>query len=232
MKRKILYIEDEVFLARIVKETLERRGYEVLHKKDGTRILDHIQTFGPHLCILDVMLPHVDGFSLGSSIRNIHQRLPILFLTAKTQAADVVEGFSSGGTDYLKKPFSMEELVVRIENQLRMMAADAPAAHDTADEYQLGRYRFLPARFELQQEAQIIRLSHREAQVLGVLCQHRNVPLDRRKILHLVWGDDSFFNSRNLDVYIRKLRDYLSGDERLEIVTLKGKGYQFIVPLP
>ncbi len=232
MKRKILYIEDEVFLARIVKETLERKGFEVLHKKDGTRVLDHIQAFRPDVCVLDVMLPHIDGFSLGSTIRNIHQRLPIVFLTAKTQTADVLEGFSSGGTDYLRKPFSMEELVVRIENQLRLTAAEERAADQLPDEIPLGKYCFHPARFELQTPAnEVVRLSHREAQVLSALCRHRNTLLDRRKLLHLVWGDDSFFNSRNLDVYIRKLRDYLSADGRLEIVTLKGKGYQFVVPV-
>ena len=228
MKRRILYIEDEVFLSRIVAETLERRGFEVLHRKDGTRILDQVREFRPDICILDVMLPHIDGFSLGSSIRNLYPRLPILYVTAKTQTADVLDGFSAGGTDYLKKPFSMEELVVRIENQIRLAAEgqDSPLP----DEIALGRYRFLPAKFELRDGDSLVRLSHREAQVLRLLCQHRNALLDRRKLLQQVWGDDSFFNSRTLDVYIRKLREYLAGDARLQILTLKGQGYQFVVP--
>ncbi len=231
MKKRILYIEDEAFLARIVKETLERKDYEVLYKKDGARIMEHIQTFNPDVCLLDVMLPHVDGFTLGSMIRNVYQKLPIIFLTAKTQTADVLNGFSSGGTDYLRKPFSMEELVVRIENQVRIAGAEANASAATMqDEMTLGSFKFYPGKFELHHKDNVIKLSHRESQVLSMLVQHKNVLLDRRKLLHSVWGDDSFFNSRNLDVYIRKLRDHLSADEKLEIVTLKGKGYQFVVP--
>ena len=226
MKPRILYIEDELFLAKIVLESLERRGFEVLHRKDGTRIMEHIKTFNPDICILDVMLPHIDGFSLGSTIRNSYKKLPILFVTAKTQTNDVLEGFSSGGNDYIRKPFSMEELVVRIENQLRLSMPEEtlPA------ENQLGEYFFFPSRFELQHGEVNYTLSHREAQVLTVLCQHKNVLLERSKLLHQVWGDDSFFNSRTLDVYIRKLREYLVADKRLQIVTLKGRGYQFVVP--
>ena len=226
---RVLYIEDEAFLARIVTETLERRGFEVLHRKDGTRILEHVKAFNPHICVLDVMLPHIDGFSLGSSIRNIYPHLPVLYVTAKTQTSDVLGGFSAGGTDYLKKPFSMEELVVRIENQIRL-ATPGTAHAALPDEIVLGAFRFFPARFELQLNEQVTRLSHRESQVLRVLCQHKNALLDRSKLLHQVWGDDSFFNSRTLDVYIRKLREYLSADARLQIVTLKGRGYQFVVP--
>lgn len=105
MKTKILYIEDEAYLARIVKDTLELKGYEVIHKKDGTRILEQITSHNPDVCLLDVMLPHIDGFTIANHIRNIHPQLPIIFLTAKTQTEDLVKGFSSGGTDYLRKPF-------------------------------------------------------------------------------------------------------------------------------
>jgi DNA-binding response OmpR family regulator len=229
MSPRILYIEDEVFLARIVRETLERKGFEVMHKKDGTRVIDHIRTFNPDVCVLDVMLPHIDGFSIGSSIRNLYPSLPVIYVTAKTQTSDVLDGFSAGGTDYLKKPFSMEELVVRIENQLRLSAKETTPV-SAQDEIPLGDFVFCPARFELKGPAGHVRLSHREAQVLQMLCSHRNSLLERRKLLVGVWGDDSFFNSRTLDVYIRKLRDYLSGDDRLQIVTLKGRGYQFVVP--
>src|SRR4051812_15302692 len=127
-QHRVLYVEDEAHLARIVKESLERKGFEVLHRKDGTRILEHMQSFQPDACVLDVMLPHVDGFTLGSMIRSAHPKLPIIFLTAKSQTSDVLAGFSSGGTDYLRKPFSMEELVVRLENQIRISANDVPAA--------------------------------------------------------------------------------------------------------
>lgn len=229
MSKRVLYIEDEVFLARIVKDTLSLKGYEVMHQKDGGRIIELVNSYKPDVCILDIMLPNVDGYTLGSAIRNIYPKLPIIFLTAKSQTDDVIKGFSSGGTDYLKKPFSMEELIVRIENQLKLH--DSSNNKITADEsIHLGKYIFNPGRYELRFDEEVIRLSNRESQVLNTLCFHTNQTIDRRQLLHTVWGDDSFFNSRNLDVYIRKLRDYLSKDSSIEIITLKGKGYHFVVP--
>ena len=127
MKKKVLYIEDEPYLARIVKDTLELRGYDVMHKKDGENYRN-VSIFSPDICLLDVMLPNIDGFTLANHIRNINPNLPVIFLTAKTQPTDLVKGFSSGGTDYLKKPFSMEELIVRMENQLKIMNRDTHLA--------------------------------------------------------------------------------------------------------
>jgi DNA-binding response OmpR family regulator len=228
---KILYVEDEAHLARIVKESLERKGFAVLHRKDGTRVLEHIQSFRPDACVLDVMLPHIDGFTLGSMIRSAYPKLPILFLTAKSQTTDVLTGFSSGGTDYLRKPFSMEELVVRLENQIRISANDLAAEQVVPEEVKLGKLQFFPARYELRfADGRAQKLSHREAQLLGLLVQHSNRPVDRKLLLQAIWGDDSFFNSRNLDVYIRKLREYLSEDPELQLITLKGQSYHFIVP--
>lgn len=229
MKKKVLYIEDEPYLAKIVKDTLELKQYDVLHKKDGLKISECIASFAPDVCLLDVMLPDIDGFTLARHIRNISPNVPIIFLTAKTQTEDLIRGFSSGGTDYLRKPFSMEELIVRIENQVKLMNRDASALQSLPDEVTLKKYKFYPGRFELQTPTATIKLSHRESQILGMLCAHANNIVDRRELLTTVWGDDSFFNSRNLDVYIRKLRGYFSGAEGIEIVTLKGKGYQFVV---
>ncbi|RYD57839.1 MAG: response regulator transcription factor [Sphingobacteriales bacterium] len=229
MKTRILYIEDEPFLARIVKETLELKGYEVHHKTDGTRITELVGDFRPDICILDVMLPNTDGFSLGNMIRNTHPRLPIIFLTAKTQTEDVIKGFASGGTDYLKKPFSMEELMVRIENQLRMAGAEKNNTDNVPEEIVMGKVRFYPRKYELLAADKVIKLSNRESQILSIFCNNRNNTIDRRMLLQTVWGDDSFFNSRNLDVYIRKLREYLSAEPNIEIITLKGKGYHFVV---
>lgn len=231
MKRKILYVEDEPFLSRIVKETLELKGYEVLHSKDGGRVIELLNSFSPDACVLDVMLPNVDGFTLGSMIRNLYPRLPIIFLTAKSQTDDILKGFSSGGTDYLKKPFSMEELVVRIENQVKIANPNAPATPSLGDEIKLGSITFFPVRYELHTSGKVVKLSNRESEVLSILCNHMNNVVDRRFLLKLVWGDDSFFNSRNLDVYIRKLRDHLSEENKIEIITLKGKGYHFSVPV-
>jgi DNA-binding response OmpR family regulator len=227
MKKKILYVEDEINLGRIVSETLEQRGYEVLLVKDGGRVMDSFKSFTPDVCVLDVMLPHVDGFELGKEIRSRYQALPIIFLTAKTQTKDAVQGFESGGTDYVRKPFSIDELIARITNQLQLLSKQPMSANE--GEVQLGRYRFLPKKFELHSPTAIIRLSNREAEVLRVFSEYRNRMVDRRMLLLAVWGDDSFFHSRNLDVYIRKLREYFSEDRGIEIITLKGKGYQFVV---
>ncbi|XZF15313.1 response regulator transcription factor [Chitinophagaceae bacterium MMS25-I14] len=229
MKKKIFYIEDEAHMARILKDTLERQGFEVLHKKDGSKAIDHISQFAPDICLLDVMLPHVDGFTIGSHIRNVFPRLPIIFLTAKTQTDDIIKGFSSGGTDYVKKPFSMEELIVRINNQLKILSSESSLPEALGEEVQLNSYHFYPGRMELHDGSNVIRLTNRESQILAMLCSHQNKTLDRRTVLHNVWGDDSFFNSRNLDVYIRKLRSYFEADPRIEIITLKGVGYRFVV---
>lgn len=229
MKKKVLYIEDEPYLARIVKDTLELRGYEVMHKKEGTKITELISTFSPDICLLDVMLPNIDGFALANHIRNINPNLPVIFLTAKTQTDDLIKGFSSGGTDYLRKPFSMEELIVRMENQLKIMSKESSTIQSLPDEVVLKQFKFYPGKFELHTPTDVIKLSNRESQILGVLCANMNSAIDRRELLQIVWGDDSFFNSRNLDVYVRKLRGYFSGADGIEIVTLKGKGYHFVV---
>jgi DNA-binding response OmpR family regulator len=228
--RKILYIEDEVYLASVVKETLIRKGYEVLHKKDGLRIMEWIRDFNPDICLLDVMLPHVEGFTLANHIRNLYPRLPVIFITARSQPEDIVKGFSSGGTDYLRKPFSMEELVARIENQLMIMKNDMAAVPELPEEVLLHQARFFPGRFELQgTDGTVTRLSNKETQILSIMCHYRNKVLDRRLLLQAVWGDDSFFNSRILDVYIGRIRKYISAEPGIEIITLKGQGYQFVV---
>lgn len=229
MKIKILYIEDEPYMARIVTDTLAMKGYDVLYKKDGTRILEHITAFDPDICLLDVMLPHIDGFSLGSTVRNLYPHLPIVFITAKSQTQDVLEGFSAGGTDYIKKPFSMEELIVRIDNQVKLTKSRVNNAFQPGADVRLGAMVYVPSKLELHTGQQVIKLSNREAEILNVFCMHQNQIIERKKLLQLVWGDDSFFNSRNLDVYIRKLRDYFSVSPGVEIITLKGKGYQFVV---
>ncbi len=229
MKVKILYVEDEPFLGKIVSESLESRDFEVMLVTDGAKVLESFNRFVPDVCVLDVMLPNKDGFELGTEIRNRFPRLPIIFLTAKTQTNDLLKGFESGGTDYIKKPFSVDELVVRIQNQLQLLksAWDQKASLELV---RLGRFNFYPGKYELQIGAETIKLSHREAQVLSMFAQNRNKSIDRKNLLLAVWGDDSFFNSRTLDVYIRKLRDYFTKDSGIEIVTLKGKGYHFIVP--
>jgi DNA-binding response OmpR family regulator len=225
MSVKILYVEDEVFLGKIVSESLEQRGYQIKWVTDGADVMQSLTSAKPDICILDVMLPHINGFDLGSQIRKLHPALPIIYLTAKDQTEDVLKGFASGGNDYIRKPFSIEELIVRIENLMK----GQPTAGLSDAQTQLGDLQFSPRKMELITPTESIRLSHRESELLKILVEHQNLPIERKVILKQLWGDDSFFNSRNLDVYITKLRKHLKADPRIEIITLKGVGYQFIV---
>ena len=229
MKRKILYIEDEPFLGKIVKETLESQEFEVLLIGDGARVMSAFDIFTPEICILDVMLPNVDGFTLGRQIRSRFPKLPIIFVTAKIETNDLVQGFESGGTDYIKKPFSIKELIARINNQLNIIQLSAHQGTEKGAPITLGNYLFSPDRYELILKNQVRKLSMREAEVLTILTANRNQTTDRKSMLMSIWGDDSYYNSRTLDVYVRKLRSYLSEDPRIEIITLKGKGYKFVV---
>lgn len=227
MSIKVLYVEDEVFLGKIVKETLESRGFEVVMETDGANVVRLFEDAQPDICILDVMLPNRNGFELAEDIRKLNEDMPIIFLTAKTQTEDVVRGFKLGGNDYIRKPFSMEELIVRIENALRVK--QATQINISGDSLAIGRYQFHLNRQVLAIGSQEKKLSYREAELLKYLWQHRNDVIDRRELLNHIWGNDSFFNSRNLDVYITKLRGYLKEDTAVEILTIKGVGYRFVI---
>jgi DNA-binding response OmpR family regulator len=222
-KIKVLYAEDEPFLGKIVKESLESRGFEVLMEADGGAVVAAFHKCKPDICVLDIMLPNKDGFAIADEIRSSNKDVPIIFLTARTQTADVVKGFSVGGNDYLRKSFSMEELIVRIQNLLRYIPAKA---NDTI--LDLGKYTFYFFRQVITCDGDEKKLSFRESQLLKLLYENKNRIIDRRHILNLLWGNDSFFNSRNLDVYITKLRSYLKADTSLEIITIKGVGYRFV----
>ncbi|HRP30901.1 MAG TPA: response regulator transcription factor [Agriterribacter sp.] len=230
MKRtKILYVEDETFLAKIVKESLESRDFDVLLEMDGGDALERFKEFSPDICILDIMLPNKDGFAIAEDIRNIDANVPIIFLTAKTQTSDLVKGFRKGANDYIRKPFSMEELIVRIDNALRYQHEATRNAPDQKDDIPLSHYLFNPHRQTLTIGTQEKKLSFRESELLRLLYENREQVIDRREILNVLWGSDSFFNSRTLDVYITKLRGYLKEDPALEIITVKGIGYRFVL---
>ncbi len=225
-KIKILYVEDEPFLGRIVKESLESRDFEVSMATDGNDAMTLFKETKPDICVLDVMLPNKDGYAIAQSIRQIASLVPIIFVTAKTQTEDLIKGFEVGGNDYLRKPFSMEELIVRVNNLLSLTKRKAGASTDSVT---LGRFQFIPNRYELKDGEVSRKLSHREAMLLQVLSEHQNIIVSRKDVLLRVWGDDSFFNSRNLDVYITKLRDYFKGEDSVQIITIKGVGYHFVV---
>ena len=200
---KILYVEDELALASIVKDTLEMHEFEVVHFEDGLRAKDFIESDQVHICILDVMLPNLDGFSLGIIIRTNFPKMPIIYLTAKNQTADVLEGFSSGGNDYLKKPFSIEELIVRIKN-LISLAIDQSSISDEL--IRIASFNYYPDRLVLEHPKAIQKLTHRENELLKYFALRQNSVIDRAKLLNAVWGDDSYYNSRSLDVFVKKIR--------------------------
>jgi len=227
MATKVLYVEDELFLGKIVKESLESRGYEVLMESDGANATALFKKSKPDICVLDVMLPNKDGFTIADEIREEDEKVPIIFLTAKTQTEDVVKGFTMGGNDYIRKPFSMEELIVRIQNALRNKTGGGQPIK--GDNITIGKYSFQINRQVLSSGKEDRKLSFRESELLKLLYENREKIIDRKDILNLLWGNDSFFNSRNLDVYITKLRSYLKDDPALEIITIKGIGYRFVV---
>jgi DNA-binding response OmpR family regulator len=224
----LLFVEDELSLARIVQDSLETRGFVVHHAADGASGWELFMEVKPDLVVADVMLPVRDGFALASQIRRVNATVPILFLTARSQPADVVQGFELGGNDYLKKPFSMEELVVRI----RALLGRPPVAPATAPgPLAIGRYRFdhLQQRLALADGSQpAASLTHREAELLKCLLDQRNQVLTRTAVLQALWGDDSFFNGRSLDVFITRLRRYLRHDPQVQIVNVRGIGYKLI----
>jgi len=225
MQIRILYVEDEPFLGRIVKESLETRGFEVRLVADGALADTVFEEIQPDICVLDVMLPNKDGYTIARELRKLRADVPIIFVTAKNQTEDLLKGFESGGNDYLRKPFSMEELIARINNLLQLTQKNVKVKGIES----FGKFEFDPSKYELRIDQNVRKISHREAMLLQALIENKNSAVNRKDILLKVWGDDSFFNSRNLDVYITKLRDYLKDDPSVKIITLKGIGYHFSV---
>lgn len=224
--QKVLYVEDEPFLGRIVKESLESRQYQVYMTADGGEALTIFKSAKPDICVLDVMLPSKDGYTIAQEIRLVNPAVPIIFVTAKVQTEDLLKGFESGGNDYLRKPFSMEELIVRINNLLAITQSKENSV--AVERITIGAYEYNTQRFELVWRNRVRKLSNREAELLLLFVQSKNRTIQRKDILLKLWGDDSFFNSRNLDVYVTKLRDYLKEDPSIEIITIKGIGYNFV----
>ncbi len=220
---KILLAEDEQALGMIVKESLETRDFEVFYCQNGEEALLQYEKEKPQVLVLDVMMPKKDGFSLAKEIRSKDAKIPIIFLTAKSQPKDVVDGFEHGGNDYLRKPFSIEELIIRIKALL-----DRVKLKGGSDNIPIGRYTFNRTRQTLSFGDAQMPLTHREAELLFHLSEKRNEILDRSFILKKIWGDDDFFNARSMDVFITKLRKKLKKDEAVQIVNIRGYGYKLI----
>lgn len=220
----IILAEDEPSLGQIIKESLETRNFKVFLARNGEEALELYQKEDAELLVLDVMMPKKDGFALAQDIRTENADIPIIFLTAKSQTSDVIEGFNSGGNDYLKKPFSMEELIVRIHNLLNR--SNTSKKEQLA---QIGVYKFDFQKQTLQyQNTDMVSLTHREAQLLFYLLQHKNQVLERSFVLKELWGNDDFFNARSMDVFITKLRKKLKLDPSIQIVNVRGFGYKLI----
>jgi DNA-binding response OmpR family regulator len=227
IKYNILLVEDEPVLAEIVRESLQSRGFEVTHADTVKNATHYYYQQRPHLMILDVMLPDGDGFTLARQIRSHDLELPIIFLTSRSLPQDVVEGFESGGNDYLKKPFSLEELVVRIKALLsknRLVTSNAKAAQTIA----LGQYLFEYPASTLTFMGVKRTLTTREGEILHMLVTNKSQVLDRKTVLLHLWGNDDYFSGRSLDVFMAKLRKYLKNDPTVNILNIRGQGYKLI----
>ncbi len=223
-KITILLAEDEPALGMIIKESLETRNFKVFLCENGEKAFEVYKSNQPELLVLDVMMPKKDGFTLAKEIRTLDDTVPIIFLTAKSQTRDVVEGFTIGGNDYLKKPFSIEELIVRINNLLKRTQIQK-----TTEILKLGQFTFNFPKQTLQfNDEPSVQLTHREAHLLFHLIKNKNQVLDRSLILNKLWGNDDFFNARSMDVFITKLRKKLSEDNTIQILNVRGFGYKLI----
>ena len=223
MKTRVLLAEDEVSLGQIIKESLEMRDFEVIHCINGEEAFNTYQKENPELLVLDVMMPKKDGFSLAKEIRHLDRKTPIIFLTSKSQTKDVIEGFEHGGNDYLKKPFSMEELIVRIKALL-----DRVKLQNNEEAIQIGGYTYNRQKQTLHFKDDIQQLTHKESELLFQLSENRNETLDRALVLKKIWGDDDFFTARSMDVFVSKLRKKLSSDPNIQILNVRGFGYKLV----
>ncbi|QNK63668.1 response regulator transcription factor [Pedobacter sp. PAMC26386] len=219
----ILFVEDEIDLAQIVSDCLEFKGYTVNHYGNGMDAFHHFKKSRPDIVVLDVMVPELDGFDLARKIREIDEQIPIIFVTARVQTADVLKGFGIGANDYMKKPYSIEELIVRMEAQLKRLEKVI------STKYTIGNYSFDAIYNMLSIDGKEKKISYRESELLRMLVEHQNQIVKRSAILCELWEYESFFTGRSLDVFVSRLRSYLRSDLRIEIVNIRGVGYMLII---
>ncbi|MCC8142479.1 MAG: response regulator transcription factor [Tannerellaceae bacterium] len=226
VKIRVFLVEDEPTLSMIIKDTLDGEEFDIILAANGKEGLFRYQEVKPDIIVSDIMMPGMDGFTMVNRIRQQDTVTPVLFLSARSAASDVVEGFETGGNDYLKKPFGMAELMIRIKALLNKVA---PVTKKEEPVFRLGNYLFDPVKQTLcfQEEKQM--LSHQESEILKRLCEYRNQVLPMKDILLELWGDDSFFNTRSLHVFITKLRYKLTNDPSIRIINVRGIGYKLII---
>ena len=226
-KQRILLCEDEESLGMLLREYLQAKGYDAELYLDGEAGYRAFTKGHYDMCLFDVMMPKMDGFTLAKEIRLVNQDIPIIFLTAKNLKDDILDGFKVGADDYLTKPFSMDELVFRMEAILRRVKGKSKKVQTV---FQLGKYTFDSQRQLLTIGDDNTKLTTKESELLALLCAHVNQVLERELALKTIWIDDNYFNARSMDVYITKLRKHLKSDPRIEINNVHGKGYRLIVP--
>ena len=226
-KINLLLAEDDVNLGNLLSDFLKAKGYEVTLTNNGEEAFSNFIKGSYQLCLLDVMMPIKDGFTTAKEIRKINQKVPIIFLTAKSMKEDTLKGFEVGADDYISKPFSMEELLARINAVLRRSQEDNEAQNETF--FTIGNYTFDYQKRHLTYKGEITKLTSKESDLLRLLCLNENKVLDRTHALKAIWEDDNYFNARSMDVYIAKLRKHLNKDENIEIINVHGKGFRFVV---
>ncbi len=225
-KIKILLAEDDSNLGILLRNYLMAKEYETLLCVNGISALEAFSGDRFNICILDIMMPGMDGLTLAREIRQLSPEVPIIFLTAKNQEEDIIEGFRSGADDYITKPFSMEELIYRIEAILRR--APGSASSGDMELHKIGIYTFDPLKQLLECGDQTIKLTTKESELLDLLCRQGKDILERNYALKAIWIDDNYFNARSMDVYITRLRKYLKKDPTVKILNIHGRGYKLL----
>jgi len=225
-KTKILLVEDDLNLGQILKEYLEVKGYETALQRDGESGLRAYNQGQYDLCILDVMMPKLDGFSVADAIRKQDESIPIIFLTAKSLKEDAIKGFKVGADDYVTKPFSMEELLLRVKAILKRSVKESEVLEQS--KFRIGRFFFDADSQKLVIDDEVQKLTSKESALLKMLALHKGQTLPRSKALKKIWLADNYFNSRSMDVYITKLRKFLKADEKLQIINVHGQGFKLI----
>jgi DNA-binding response OmpR family regulator len=227
IKAKVLLAEDDLSLGYVIKDNLEQEGYQVVLCPDGEEALHYFQKEEFDVCLLDVMMPNRDGFSVAKKIRQKSDIIPILFITAKSMEEDRLKGFSTGADDYITKPFSMKELLARIEVFLRR---SKKLHSEQVQEFRIGKLRFSYTDLKISNGNEDSSLTQKEADLLKFLCEHRNHILRREEVLLNVWGKDDYFLGRSMDVFITKLRKHFKSDPNVNLETIHGVGFRFNTP--
>jgi len=228
MNYKVLYAEDEPTLAHIISEGLRNNGYEVFAVANGQQALDLFITNPPDICILDIMMPLKDGYSLAEDIRSMESKIPIIFISAKSLPKDVIKGFKSGGNDYIRKPFNMGELLVRMEELLTRFDTLKESSNLTSNRKHFGGCELNILTQQLKTPIETYSLSYKETALLEILLDHRNILLERQVPLIKIWGDDNYYNARSMDVFMSHLRKMLKDDPSIQLMSIRGAGYKFI----